>query len=317
MWKETNNVLCSKTLDYFLQLTETMNYTQAAQILGITQPALTQQIKKLERSVGTPLFYSVGKKLQLTEAGHTMVRTTHSIYTILSNASDEIQKTTNSNKGEIKIGILSSIEDKVLTQFVIDYYKKNPEIKIAFYMLSRDEIWNKLEKNKIDLAVMYLPDQKITNWRSYDSKKIINDELLFLHQSDDFKQMAAIRLNETTRGHWTMYPNTYYLNDLLREEFKKQLIDWPEISGNYSTPHQIYTFSQATKTLTALPKSYIITLEKLEKRKVEAIPFDPPIEFQLSIVFRKDKLLITRIEKFLFDFELFLNEEAYSSRLKS
>ena len=41
------NIFSSKTLSYFLQLAETMNYTQAAQILGITQPALTQQIKKL------------------------------------------------------------------------------------------------------------------------------------------------------------------------------------------------------------------------------------------------------------------------------
>ncbi len=55
------NIFASKTLSYFLQLSETMNYTQAAQILGITQPALTQQIKKLERTMGTELFYSVGK----------------------------------------------------------------------------------------------------------------------------------------------------------------------------------------------------------------------------------------------------------------
>ncbi|TAR28433.1 hypothetical protein BV230_02905, partial [Lactiplantibacillus plantarum] len=49
------SIFSSKTLTYFLQLAETMNYTQAAQILGITQPALTQQIKKLERTVGAPL----------------------------------------------------------------------------------------------------------------------------------------------------------------------------------------------------------------------------------------------------------------------
>ncbi len=41
------NIFSSKTLTYFLQLAETMNYTQAAQLLGITQPALTQQIKKI------------------------------------------------------------------------------------------------------------------------------------------------------------------------------------------------------------------------------------------------------------------------------
>ena len=59
MKTKQDTIFSSKTLSYFLQLAETMSYTQAAQILGITQPALTQQIKKLERTVGAPLFYSL------------------------------------------------------------------------------------------------------------------------------------------------------------------------------------------------------------------------------------------------------------------
>lgn len=42
---KSDTILSAKSLRYFLQLIETMNYTQAAQILGITQPALTQQVK--------------------------------------------------------------------------------------------------------------------------------------------------------------------------------------------------------------------------------------------------------------------------------
>lgn len=49
MKTQHESIFSSKTLTYFLQLAETMSYTQAAQILGITQPALTQQIKKLEK----------------------------------------------------------------------------------------------------------------------------------------------------------------------------------------------------------------------------------------------------------------------------
>ena len=45
MKTKSDNIFSSKTLNYFLQLAETMNYTQAAQLLGITQPALTQQIR--------------------------------------------------------------------------------------------------------------------------------------------------------------------------------------------------------------------------------------------------------------------------------
>ena len=84
MKTKQENIFSSKTLSYFLQLAETMSYTQAAQILGITQPALTQQIKKLERTVGAPLFYSIGKKLHLSDAGYTMLDATHQIYESIS-----------------------------------------------------------------------------------------------------------------------------------------------------------------------------------------------------------------------------------------
>lgn len=148
-----------------------MNYTQAAQILGITQPALTQQIKKLERTVGTALFYSVGKKLRLTDAGYIMLKTTHQIYDLLNDATDEIQQATSSTTGQINLGILASIETKVFEDFALDLYKDNPDLEVNFHMLTRKEIWESLENNRIDLAIMYLPDESIKNWKPYSSKK--------------------------------------------------------------------------------------------------------------------------------------------------
>ncbi len=105
MKTKQERIFSSKTLTYFLQLAETMNYTQAAQLLGITQPALTQQIKKLERTVGAPLFYSVGKKkLHLSDAGQTMLKSTHEIYEILNQTTDEIQQTTSATVGKSILG---------------------------------------------------------------------------------------------------------------------------------------------------------------------------------------------------------------------
>lgn len=52
MKTNTDAVLSAKSLRYFLQLIDNMSYTQAAQILGITQPALTQQIKNLNEQLG-------------------------------------------------------------------------------------------------------------------------------------------------------------------------------------------------------------------------------------------------------------------------
>ncbi len=315
MKTKSDNIFSSKTLNYFLQLADTMNYTQAAQLLGITQPALTQQIKKLERIAGAPLFYSVGKKLHLSDAGKTMLRTTHEVYDILNAATDEIQQTTSATIGKIRIGLLSSIEDKVFTDFIINYFNKFPDIEIALMMLPRNEIWEKLENNKIDLAIMYLPDESIKNWKPYKSKKIMDEEILFLHHDENLDKKKKIKMKDTTGKRWVTYPDSYYINEVLKESFKNQMADLPVVAGNYTTPAQLYKFSNATECYTALPNSFIKAHEK--EAELKAIPFEPAIKFTMSFVFRSDKDQIPRIANFLQSFDAYMSESDYISRLKS
>lgn len=115
----------------------------------------------------------------MSDAGYTMLDATHQIYETLNRAADEIQQSTSAVQGDISVGILASVEDHVFTQFAIEYYKQHSDVKIIYHMLTRKEIWELLESNSIDLAVMYLPDDSIKNWKPYESKKIIEENLIF------------------------------------------------------------------------------------------------------------------------------------------
>ncbi len=311
------NIFSSKTLSYFLQLSDTMNYTQAAQILGITQPALTQQIKKLERTVGTALFYSVGKKLRLTDAGSIMLKTTREIYDLLNNATDEIQQATSSTIGEINLGILASVETKVFEDFALALYHENQDLVVNFHMLTRKEIWESLENNKIDLAIMYLPDESIKNWRPYSSKKIISDDLLLIHHNPELAEQERISLKDASDRPWVMYPQDYYLDQTLHEAFKNQMADFPTAAARYTMPEQILKFAINTMTNTALPKSYMVNidLKKMTDEDIWVSEFDPTIKFDLKFVYRKNKNEIPRIGRFLAKFDEFLDQKDYLSRL--
>ncbi|WP_047999738.1 LysR family transcriptional regulator [Lactiplantibacillus herbarum] len=309
------SIFSSKTLTYFLQLAETMNYTQAAQILGITQPALTQQIKKLERTVGAPLFYSVGKKLRLSDAGYTMLNATHNIYDVLNKATDEIQQTTSATQGSINIGVLASIEDHVFEDFAIKYYEAHPNVIISFHMLTRKEIWERLENNRIDLAVMYLPDESIKNWKPYQSKKIIQDELLFISSDEKLAKKKRIKFKDTTTVPWVTYPENYYLDQVVKESYKNQLADLPTAVARFTKPQQIYRFVAATtKTNTALPSSFMMANPTDDN--LHTLSFEPAIKFDLNFVFRKDKDQIPRVKNFLDEFDSYLRAEDYLSRLQ-
>lgn len=311
------NIFASKTLSYFLQLSETMNYTQAAQILGITQPALTQQIKKLEKTMGTELFYSVGKKLRLTDAGVIMLKTTRQIYDLLNDANDQIQQATSSTTGQINLGILASVETKVFEDFALALYQENPDLEVNFHMLTRKEIWESLENNRIDLAIMYLPDESIKNWKPYSSKKIISDHLLFIHHNKSLAKRKRVRLKDVNDRPWVMYPQDYYLNQTLRESFTNQMVDWPKVAARYTMPEQILKFAINSHTNTALPKSYMlnIDLKKLTDDDIWVTELDPKVKFDLNFVYRNRKNEIPRIERFLQKFDEFLAKEDYLARL--
>ncbi|WP_034995076.1 LysR family transcriptional regulator [Liquorilactobacillus vini] len=315
MKTKQENIFSSKTLSYFLQLAETMSYTQAAQILGITQPALTQQIKKLERTVGAPLFYSVGKKLHLSDAGYTMLDATHQIYETLNRAADEIQQSTSATQGEISIGILASIEDRVFNQFAVRYFLKHPGIKLIFHMLTRKEIWERLENNTIDLAIMYLPDESIKNWKPYESRKILTENLLFLHHNQEWAKRKRICLKDTLDQQWVTYPPKYYLNSLIREAYKNALIDKPTSVAHFATPFQLFKFSNRTGVATALPMSFVLAHLDEKAQTTWTALFEPEISFDLAFVFRRDKDQIPRIENFLNSFDSYLEQQDYISRL--
>lgn len=59
---------------YFLAVAEQGNFTRAAEVLHVSQPTLSQQIKQLEEQLGTPLFDRTGRAVRLTDAGAAWMR---------------------------------------------------------------------------------------------------------------------------------------------------------------------------------------------------------------------------------------------------
>ncbi len=313
MKTKQDSIFSSKTLSYFLQLAETMNYTQAAQLLGITQPALTQQIKKLERTVGAPLFYSVGKKLHLSDAGRTMLAATHDIYDVLNRATDEIQQASNANTGVIRVGLLAFVEDSAFTGFISDYYLENPEVQVVLLNMTRHEIWEHLENNQIDLAIMYLPDDTIKNWKPYESRRIVEEQLLFLHHSEKLAKRKRVHFNDTIENPWVTYPESYFLSHILKEAYKNQMVDYPQCVAQFTTPYQITQFLNRTGVNTALPNSFYQAHQ--EQIHAYAVAFDPAISFELAFVYRKGKDEIPRVAQFLEGFDRYLETKDYLSRV--
>ena len=92
-------------LDYFLSVAETLNISKSAEILCISQPSLSQTIKKLEGEIGYPLFDRNGKHISLNKNGHIFLECVRHMKRLYENALEEIAETNNRCNRQISINM--------------------------------------------------------------------------------------------------------------------------------------------------------------------------------------------------------------------
>jgi Transcriptional regulator len=314
--EKSRRVFSSKALNYFDELTKNMSYTKTAQLLGITQPALTQQIKKIEKVVGAPLFYSIGKKIYLTDAGTLLLKATHQMFDLINDVTDQIQQESSERSGTISIGLLSTAESVVIEDFIVEYNRVNPNVIIDLNLLTRKELWDNIQNNKIDLAIMYLPDKSIKSWKIYRSKKIMSDNIMLVHDDEKINKKKSVSYKDATAKPWATYLKSYYFYELISERYRDALVDFPKVIARFSAPYQLLKFAQESSGVyTVLPLSFCIAHQSMFK--LYQTPLEPAITSDLSFVYRGDKEKIPRIEDFLNEWDNFLDKMSYVDRLKS
>lgn len=137
-------------MDTFLVLCECMNYRKAAEVLHITQPAVTQQIHCLEREYGSKLFSYENHALTKTEAAVMLEQ-----YARAVKLQERFlrERLTRSQVRELKIGATKTIGDYFLTEDLHRYLLQK-ENALDLIVDNTDRLLGLLEENKLDFAVV-------------------------------------------------------------------------------------------------------------------------------------------------------------------
>ncbi len=113
-----------KQLQYFIAVTEQMNFSKAAEKLHISQPSLSNAIKKLEQEIGSPLLKRNTRNLQLTEAGELLYERAKAILKNMEILKIEMDEVIVHGTSEVTIGVMESIKHwlpKVIANYKSDY----------------------------------------------------------------------------------------------------------------------------------------------------------------------------------------------------
>lgn len=166
----------TRQIEYILKIAEENNITRAAGKLYITQSALNQQLLKLEKELGTPLFHRSRNNWHLTEAGEIYIQNARKMLQIKRDTYQMIQDLTEGKYGHLSVGFTAGRGASMFTAAYSAFHQQYPNITIVPREGVVRDLQRLISQGDLDIGFLTLTDKDRTN----DVYETIYREELFL-----------------------------------------------------------------------------------------------------------------------------------------
>jgi LysR family transcriptional regulator, low CO2-responsive transcriptional regulator len=147
-------------LTVFRTVAQHLSYTRAAEVLYLSQPAVTQQVRTLEKVLGLQLFTRSGRGIMLTPAGEELLRHAERLLALLAETASVVNEIHALERGSVVIGASTSAGTYVVPSLLSAFHVHYPRIRVTLVVTNRRSIEARLLAHEIDLAVMSLIEQQ-------------------------------------------------------------------------------------------------------------------------------------------------------------
>jgi DNA-binding transcriptional LysR family regulator len=192
-------------LRYFLAVAKEGNVTAAAERLGLSQPALTKSIRRLEEECGTPLFDRHPRGVTLTLYGKALLRHARLIDAECRFASSEIDALREGHRGHMRIGGGPFWGATLLPRAVGQMYRVFPDLRVSLEIGVNSVVHPMLFDGELDLVVSAAPN--LAELPPHTAFRPINTIHLriFARQDHPLFGQPAVDVDALSRCHWVVY----------------------------------------------------------------------------------------------------------------
>ena len=215
----------------FYIVAKNKHMTKASRELHISQPAISQSIKKLEEQLGGTLFLRSNKGMELTEEGKMFFEYIKGALELINNAENEFTSFKDLSKGEIKIGCSTTLTKLVLLDVLKKFHLDYPNININITNDLTSNLINDLKLGKLDFIIFNESNIKESN---LNLKKIKELKQGFIYNPLFFKD-EVINFNDL---------NNYPLILQKQESNGRKLLDYIALNNNVKLLPKMEVVSQ-------------------------------------------------------------------------
>ena len=171
----------------FCAALELGSFTAAAETLRVSQPAVAEQIRKLEQALGTDLFVRAGRGVVATDAGRAFAEHAAQSLRALDDAAESVGELTALRRGTVAIGIFGGPSAWRVDELVTAFLRRHPAVSVRLVGRNSSAVVERVRRGDLEAGVVVLPvdDEKL------DVRPIVRDEVLYVSASQERTREAA------------------------------------------------------------------------------------------------------------------------------
>jgi len=277
----------------FVEVARLKNFSRAAGKLGLTQPAISTQIRQLEERFGVRLFDRIGKKVFLTQPGILLLEHAGKILNVQKEALEALRDLTPTPTGHLTLGATEGSCLYMLPKVFASFKKKHAEVKVTVYRNFTNKIVQKLQEDSLDLGFVSLPVEV----REIATIPLFREPVeVAVGAGHPLAGEAAVTTEQIARYPW-IYPKASRVRAMLEDLFRG-LRPPVHVTMELSGVETIKKFIGIGVGISLLSRSYAAAEVKAGTLKL--IPLvEPRLERELGLAYRTDRYLSRSSQAFI------------------
>ena len=279
-------------LHYFLTLAKHQHVTRTAELLHISQPALSLTIKKLESELGVPLFERKGRNIVLSHYGEAFKQYVEDAVFSLENGKQMLARMKNTDSGTLNLGLLSPY---VWSELLMLFNDLHPNTNINRRSIEDHRFWDSILNGDIDFYLGGLNQLEELDTSRLDYTALYEDDMVLLvHKDHPFANRKEIDLRECREESFINLAAETNLQQFINQMFRQAGFS-PRVvmTCDYTLRDQMAADGHGVSITTQL------AAQKSRIRDVAYIPISfPVVKRKLGLVWRKNKVFSDPMEKF-------------------
>jgi DNA-binding transcriptional LysR family regulator len=180
-------LLSLQQLRCFCAALELGSFTAAAEALRVSQPAVAEQIRKLEQALGADLFVRAGRGVVATEAGRAFAEHAARSLRAVEDAADSVGELTALRSGTVAVGIFGEPSAWRVDELVAAFLRRHPDLSVRLVGRNSSAIVERVRRGELAAGVVLLPIDD----RKLEVRPIVRDEVLYVSASPERTRQPA------------------------------------------------------------------------------------------------------------------------------